>query len=299
MNSHNRPNDALVRNGKDYARIATAIEYLEEHFLDQPDLETVAGVAGLSPYHFQRLFRRWCGVSPKRFVQYLTLDYAKARLREAHSVLDTALDAGLSGPGRLHDLFVSGEAMTPGEYKDGGEGTDILFGVHPSPFGPCFVGQTARGICALGFADGAPEDVLDDFRARWPRAHFRADADETAGTVASIFGEGDDLPPLPLHVWGTNFQLKVWEALLRIPSGHVVSYSDVATAIGKPSASRAVGSAVAANPISFLIPCHRVIRRSGRFNNYYWGPARKRVMLAWEAAQREPEPEAPRLAANG
>ena len=300
MKLQSGPGAALVRNGKDYARIAAAIEYLEAHFLDQPDLETVAGIAGLSPYHFQRLFRRWCGVSPKRFVQYLTLDYAKARLREAHSVLDTALDAGLSGPSRLHDLFVSGEAMTPGEYKDGGAGTEILFGVHPSPFGPCFVGQTARGICALGFADGAHEEVLDDFRARWPRAGFRADAAQTAQTVASIFGDDADLPPLSLHVWGTNFQLKVWEALLRIPSGHVVSYSDVAAAIGRPSASRAVGSAVAANPISFLIPCHRVIRRSGRFHNYYWGPARKRVMLAWEAARREPANEdAPRLAAHG
>ena len=279
----------VAQNARDYARIEAAILYLEEHFRDQPGLGETAEAAGLSPHHFQRLFRRWAGISPKRFGQFLTLDYAKAQLEASASVLDTAYDAGLSGPSRLHDLFVTYEAMSPGAFKQGGDGVDIAYGVHPSPFGPCFVGQTERGICALGFADDHGSDasaVRAEFERRWPAARFHEDRAATEPVVAHTFdgrraaGSG----PLRLAVCGTNFQLKVWEALLRIPPGRITSYHALAQTLGLPRSARAVGGAVAANPISYLIPCHRVIRRSGRISNYEWGPARKRVMLGWEAA---------------
>lgn len=278
----------------DFTRIEKAIDYLAANFQEQPDLDTVAQVAGLSPYHFQRLFKRWAGISPKRFVQFLTLDYARQQLSASASVLDAALDVGLSGPGRLHDLFVTYEAMTPGEYKRAGSEVEIAYGVHPSPFGPCFIGQTARGVCLLGFADTDDgEEVLGRFQARWPAATFRSDKRATAKTAAQIFGGAGGRISLDLQ--GTNFQLKVWEALLRIPHGAVVSYEGLAESLGRPSAARAVGSAVALNPISYLIPCHRVIRKSGRISNYEWGPRRKRVMLGWEAAHFA-DPESQRLA---
>lgn len=286
---------AIARNARDYARIEAAILYLEEHFRAQPTLDEVARAAGLSPHHFQRLFRRWAGISPKRFGQFLTLDYAKAQLEASASLLDAAYDAGLSGPSRLHDLFVTYEAMSPGAFKQGGAGVDITWGVHPGPFGPCFVGLTGRGICALGFADGDGAEDVDavraEFEGRWPAARFRAaDAETTAPVAARVFGPAPAAagPPLRLVACGTNFQLKVWEALLRIPPGRVISYQALALALGLPRSARAVGGAVAANPISYLIPCHRVIRRTGRFSNYEWGPARKRVMLGWEAAHFGP-----------
>ncbi len=277
----------LTRNARDYARMEAAIAFLEAKFLDHPDLAAVAAVANLSPHHFQRLFRRWSGISPKRFAQFLTLNYAKERLAASESVLDAAYDAGLSGPGRLHDLFVTYEAMTPGEYKRRGAGVVVTYGVHPSPFGPCFVGETERGICALGFVPpGATgtDATRANFAARWPDAAFVEDRRRTAATVARIFDapSGD---PLRLSLRGTNFQLKVWEGLLRIPPGAVVSYDALARTLGLDRGARAVGGAVAANPVSYLIPCHRVIRKSGRFSNYEWGPARKRVMLGWEAAR--------------
>ena len=279
----------IARNARDYARIEAAILYLEAHFRDQPSLDRVADAAGLSPYHFQRLFRRWAGISPKRFGQYLSLDYAKAQLAASASILDAAFDTGLSGPARLHDLFVTYEAMSPGAFKRGGEGVDIAWGMHPSPFGPCFVGLTARGICALGFADGdgasAAGAVRAEFERRWPAARFREDRGTTAAITARIFApQQAGAEPLRLAVSGTNFQLKVWEALLRIPPGRVTSYQALAGSLGLPRGARAIGGAVAANPISYLIPCHRVIRRTGRISNYEWGPARKRVMLGWEAA---------------
>ena len=283
----------IAENARDYARIEAAILYLEAHFRDQPGLDDVAREAGLSPHHFQRLFRRWAGISPKRFSQYLTLDYAKAQLEASASILDAAYDAGLSGPSRLHDLFVTYEAMSPGAFKIGGAGVDIAYGVHPSPFGPCFVGRTERGICALGFADGDGgngDAVRAEFQRRWPAARFQEDRNATAAVVARLFDRqpaaGEE--PLRLAVWGTNFQLKVWEALLRIPLGRITSYHALARALGLPRGARAVGGAVAANPISYLIPCHRVIRRTGRISNYEWGPARKRVMLGWEAAHFGP-----------
>ena len=214
----------IAQNARDYARIEAAILYLEEHFRDQPELGEVAEAAGLGPHHFQRLFRRWAGISPKRFGQYLTLDYAKAQLEGSASILDAAYDAGLSGPSRLHDLFVTYEAMSPGAFKRRGEGVEIVYGLHPSPFGPCFVGQTERGICALGFADGVSERdsganaVHAEFERRWPAARFHEDRAATAHVAARIFGERPaDSTPLRLAVAGTNFQLKVWEALLRIP----------------------------------------------------------------------------------
>ena len=283
----------IASNARDYARIEAAILYLEAHFRDQPSLATVAREAALSPHHFQRLFRRWAGISPKRFGQYLTLDYAKAQLEVSASILDATYDAGLSGPARLHDLFVTYEAMSPGAFKRRGEGIDIAWGVHPSPFGPCFVGLTARGICALGFADHGSsngETVRAEFEGRWPAARFREDRAATAAVVARIFSERPgDGAPLRLAVAGTNFQLKVWEALLRIPPGRITSYRALAEALGLSRSARAVGGAVAANPVSYLIPCHRVIRETGRISNYEWGPARKRVMLGWEAAHFGPE----------
>ena len=282
----------IAQNARDYARIEAAILYLEEHFRDQPELGEVAEAAGLGPHHFQRLFRRWAGISPKRFGQYLTLDYAKAQLEGSASILDAAYDAGLSGPSRLHDLFVTYEAMSPGAFKRRGEGVEIAYGLHPSPFGPCFVGQTERGICALGFADGGEgngEAVRAEFERRWPAARFHEDRAATAHVAARIFGERPaDSTPLRLAVAGTNFQLKVWEALLRIHPGRITSYHALGQALGLPRSARAVGGAVAANPVSYLIPCHRVIRHTGRIPHYEWGRSRKRVMLGWEAAHFGP-----------
>ena len=282
----------IAQNARDYARIEAAILYLEEHFRDQPGLDEVAEAAGLGPHHFQRLFRHWAGISPKRFGQYLTLDYAKDQLEGSASILDAAYDAGLSGPSRLHDLFVTYEAMSPGAFKRRGEGVEIAYGLHPSPFGPCFVGQTERGICALGFADGGEgngEAVRAEFERRWPAARFHEDRAATAHVAARIFGERPaDSTPLRLAVAGTNFQLKVWEALLRIPPGRITSYHALGQALGLPRSARAVGGAVAANPVSYLIPCHRVIRHTGRISHYEWGRSRKRVMLGWEAAHFGP-----------
>ena len=277
----------LLHQSRDYARVEQAISYLEENYRDQPELETVAEAVGLSAARFQRMFKRWAGISPKRFVQYLTLDHARRRLADSASVLDATYNSGLSGLGRLHDLFVTYEAMTPGDFKRDGDGVEIAYGVHPSPFGPCFIGETERGVCALGFADDAASPTpLEDFKQRWRNADFREDRKLTGETAARIFAAAGGR--LALDLRGTNFQLKVWEALLRIPPGAVVSYDALAGALDKLGAARAVGGAVAANPVSYLIPCHRVIRKSGRFHNYYWGPERKRAMLAWEAARFAP-----------
>jgi AraC family transcriptional regulator of adaptative response/methylated-DNA-[protein]-cysteine methyltransferase len=264
----------------DYERVERALRYLETNFKDQPGLAHVAAAAGLSEGHFQRLFRRWAGVSPKRFLQFVTAEYARERLRARRSVLDAALDAGLSGPGRLHDLTLSVHAMTPGEIGRAGDGLDIRHGVHDSPFGACFVAVTRRGVTAMSFAPGA----FDELRARWPAARYVKDAAVARAIVSDVFA-GRPLKRL-LHVPGTNFQLRVWQALLEIPSGGMRSYGDIARGLGMPDAARAVGGAVAKNPVAYLIPCHRVIRESGAWDAYRWGPTRKRAMLGWEAALR-------------
>lgn len=271
----------------DYVRIEKAIRYLDENFHRQPSLAEVAQAVGLSEYHFQRLFRRWAGISPKRFLQFLTAEHAKQLLRDSRSTLDVAFSVGLSGPGRLHDLLVSTEAMTPGEVKQAGAGLLVRYGIHPGPFGESLLALTDRGICALAFLPGGEkESAVEELRRRWPAAELREDATATLPVLQRVFDGSRELPaPLGLHLRGTNFQIRVWEALLRIPSGAVATYEDVARMIGSPGAARAVGSAVAANPVAYLIPCHRVIRGTGAFGEYRWGSARKRAILGWEAAR--------------
>ena len=270
----------------DYDRIAQAIAYLEAHVAERPSLPNVARVTGLSPFHFQRLFRRWAGVSPKRLLQYMTAQRAKAALRNGRTVLDAAYDTGLSGPGRLHDLLVSVEAVTPGEVRAAGAGVTIRWGQHETPFGRCLVAVTDRGVCQLAFDQERLGDLLGRLEREWPAARLQRDQAGTAPFVRRIFAPRHRARPLPLHVRGTNFQLKVWEALLRIPPGTTTSYGDLADRIGAPGAARAVGSAVGANPVAYVIPCHRVLRASGALGGYRWGTDRKRVMLAREAVRR-------------
>ncbi len=283
-----------VTNPQDFARIEKAIGFIEARYRDQPALDEVAREVGLSPYHFQRLFTRWAGVSPKRFIRFLTVDYAKAALEGAEPVLDAAFDAGLSGPGRLHDLLVAYEAVTPGEYKAMGEAVEIRYGFHAGPFGAFLLAATSRGICALSFVgDGGREQCLAELGARWPRAAIIRDQGGTAPLAAAAFPAPLAAPGEKLRLWlkGTNFQVKVWEALLRIPAGRLTSYGEIAAAIGRPGAARAVGGALADNPVGWVIPCHRVIRASGRFETHYrWGSARKRAMIGWEAARAASQP---------
>jgi len=274
----------------DYSRIESAIRFLEENYHRQPELREVAESVNLSEFHFQRLFRRWAGISPKRFIQFLTLEHAKKLLDGSRSVLDATYDAGLSSPGRLHDLFVNIEAMTPGEFKAQGAGLRISYGFHASPFGECLLAVTERGICGLGFIDpGGRAAILRDFQARWPEAHWEEDPRVTQPYISRIFGgeKRNGKRPITLVLQGTNFQIKVWEALLRIPMGSVVPYEDLATRVCSARAARAVGGAVGKNPIAFLIPCHRVIRKAGGIGGYHWGAARKKAMLAWEAGRTQ------------
>ena len=272
---------------RDYERIEKAIKYIETHFDRQPELKAIADHIGLSEFHFQRLFSRWVGISPKRFLQFLTKEYVKALLARPTSLLDATYDAGLSSPGRLHDLFVACEAVTPGEFKDGGKGLTIRYGWHPSPFGECLIARTERGICWLAFVrnDNRPA-LMDEFTAGWKKARIVEDRNRTEPLIARIYDPAmwHRSSPLPVLVKGTNFQIKVWEALLKIPVGTVVTYEDIALYIGFPKAVRAVGNAVGRNPVSFVIPCHRVVRKTADFGNYGGGPARKKAMLAWEAA---------------
>ena len=274
----------------DYLRVEQAILFLEKNFRSQPDLKEIAGSVGLSEYHFQRLFTRWAGISPKRFLQFLAVNYAKQLLGEAKSVLDVTYETGLSSPGRLHDLFVTHEAVTPGEFKQNGAGLSIAYGLHPTPFGECLLAVTERGICGLSFAPDQNRDkALVSLKSHWPQAQFYADAARTRPLAEQIFSIDTQQygePPLNLYLKGTNFQIKVWQALLKIPPGMVVSYNDVAVRIGQPGAGRAIGRATAQNPIGFLIPCHRVIRKVGQFGDYRWGSARKKAILGWEASRR-------------
>jgi AraC family transcriptional regulator of adaptative response/methylated-DNA-[protein]-cysteine methyltransferase len=271
----------------DYERIAQAIQFIEANHRRQPSLDEVAKSVYLSEFHFQRLFRRWVGISPKRFLQFLTIEHAKRRLDECRSVLDATYDAGLSSPGRLHDLFVTLEAVTPGEYKRRGEGLRIAYGFHDTPFGTALLAATGRGLCGLTFVDDGGEGAaIDELRERWGRADLDEDPRDTAELARRIFAPADrDDRPIPLLVQGTNHQVRVWEALLRVPPGALVSYEQLAAAAGRPDAVRAVAGAVARNQLAYVIPCHRVIRKVGAFGGYRWGIERKRAMLAWEAAR--------------
>jgi len=270
-----------------YERIEKALAYLEEHRVDQPILADVAQHVGLSPFHFQRLFSRWVGISPKRFLQFLTVEHARRCLAETRSVLEASFEAGLSSPGRLHDLMVAVDAVTPGEARRGGDGLTIRHGSADSPFGRCFVAATERGVCWLAFPDD-PGTSVAELGRHFHRAVLVEDASVARRLVDRIFDTPtENEQPLPVLLSGTNFQLKVWEALLRIPEGALCSYSDLASAMGRPSATRAVASAVAANHIAVLIPCHRVIRSMGAFGQYRWGTARKAALIGWEQAMSQ------------
>jgi len=282
---------------EDYDRIEQAILFLEANYQAQPGLSEVAASVHLSEYHFQRLFTRWVGISPKRFLQFLTKEHAKLLLEHSENVLDAAYETGLSSPGRLHDLFIATEAVTPGEFKSQGEGMPIVYGFHPTPFGESLLALTERGISDFIFVEGGDEErALALLKSRWRRADLRQDQRKTQPIVRRIFsalGRNEvsqplSVPsalPLSLYLRGTNFQIKVWEALLRIPPGAVVTYEDIAIHLGMHGAARAVGSAVASNPIPVLIPCHRVIRKVGDFGNYRYGTARKKALLGWEMAE--------------
>jgi AraC family transcriptional regulator of adaptative response/methylated-DNA-[protein]-cysteine methyltransferase len=279
--------NSLMQASEDYERIEKGIKFLETNFPSQPGLKEVAAHIGLSEFHFQRLFSRWVGISPKRFLQFLTKEYAKHLLADSINLLDVTYEAGLSSPGRLHDLFVNCEAVTPGEYKSKGAGLTIRYGFHPSPFGECLLATTERGICGFFFVKNRDrKDPLTELRYFWQQAEIVKDPHASRELVDRIFNPSfsDSGTPLHLILNGTNFQIKVWEALIKIPFGAVVSYEDVAIQVGIPGATRAVGSAVGKNPISFIIPCHRVIRKTADFGNYGGGKTRKRAILGWEAA---------------
>jgi AraC family transcriptional regulator of adaptative response/methylated-DNA-[protein]-cysteine methyltransferase len=269
-----------------YQIMRRAIDLIDTHPETALSLEALAAVMNLSPAHFQRLFSQWVGVSPKRYQQYLALDQAKDLLRERHTTLATADAVGLSGSGRLHDLFLRWEAMSPGDYAKGGEGLTIHWGWFDSPFGPALVMGTDKGICGIGFASETGEaEAMTDLKGRWPKAAFVEDTERLRPWVGAAFGVNGETTPL--HLIGAPFQIKVWEALLAIPSGHVTTYSDIAGAIGHPKAVRAVGTAVGRNPISLLIPCHRALRKSGGLGGYHWGLPVKRAILAYESARLE------------
>jgi AraC family transcriptional regulator of adaptative response/methylated-DNA-[protein]-cysteine methyltransferase len=272
----------------DYAVVRRAIAFMSQHWRAQPDVEAIAHACGVTPDQMHHLFRRWAGLSPKEFVAALTLDHARKLLRDSASVLDAAYEVGLSGPGRLHDLFVTHEAMSPGEWKAGGGGLMLSYGFHPSPFGSALVVATERGLAGVAFAD--PDEsagALGDMQQRWPRAQLREDTARTAPLAARIFDPALWQRDRPLRVVmiGTDFEVRVWETLLKIPMGRATTYSDIAAKIGAPKAARAVGAAVGKNPLAFVVPCHRVIGKSGDLTGYHWGLTRKRAMLGWEAGK--------------
>ena len=270
----------------DYSHVRTALSFITDNWREQPSLEDIADQSGLSPSHMQRVFTRWAGLSPKAFLQAITIDNARQLLRDSASILDTSYEVGLSGPSRLHDLFVTHEGMSPGIYKAKGAGLEIQYGFHPSPFGNALVMTTGRGLAGLAFADEGEEvSALDDMRSRWPEATYINDQAATAPFASRVFSPGQWHPDTPLKVVfiGTDFQIRVWETLLRIPLGKLSTYSDIAAHLGKPDASRAVGTAVGRNPISFVVPCHRVLGKSGGLCGYHWGLTRKRAILGWEA----------------
>jgi len=268
-----------INHSEDYSRIAQAIAFIQQNRLAQPNLATVAQHIGLSDSHFQRLFTQWAGISPKRFLQYLNIEYAKSKITQSKSLLDLTLDLGLSSSGRLHDLFVNLEAMSPGEFKAGGAGLQIRYGIHDTPFGKALIATTLRGICHLQF-DGDEQTL----RSEWANAEIVFDPQPTQPLCNLIFNPGTSGEPLTVWVKGTNFQVQVWRALLTIPFGEVTTYQRLAEAMGRPTAARAVGNAVGKNSIGYLIPCHRVIRESGELGGYRWGKERKTAILGWEAS---------------
>lgn len=281
-------NNDFSQQSSDYMRIEKAIGYVAANFKSRPTLDQIAESAHLSRYHFDRLFKRWAGISPIQFLQFLTVEHAKQKLAESRSLLDTSLEAGLTGPGRLHDLFVRFEAMSPGEFKQMGAGMKMEYGFHSTPFGRCFMVVTDRGISHLSFvADDDRAVALNRVQQNWPKATLSENRAETGFLVNRIFSfdHAHESRPFHLLLKGTNFQVNVWRALLSIPAGHVVSYEDIAAYIGRPMAFRAVANAVAANPVAYLIPCHRVIKKTGQIHQYRWGADRKKAILGWEAAK--------------
>jgi len=278
----------LAAAAADYDVVRRAIGHIRGHWREQPEVEAIAEAAGVTPTELHHLFRRWAGLTPKAFLQALTLDGARRLLRDSASVLDATYEVGLSGPGRLHDLFVTHEAMSPGEWKSGGEGLTVRFGFHPSPFGHALIMATERGLAGLGFADlGEEEAALADMRSRWPRASYVADVAHTAPIARRIFDPSQWRPQQPLRVVliGTDWEVRVWEALLEIPMGRLATYSGIAGKVCAPTAARAVGAAVGKNPVAFVVPCHRVVGKAGDLTGYHWGLTRKRAMLGWEAGQ--------------
>lgn len=274
----------------DYQRIAQAIDFIRNNVGEQPSLSEVADYVHLSEYHFQRLFCRWAGVTPKRYLQVLTLDYAKTLLQQTSlSALNTSYQVGLSSGSRLYDHFVNIEAVTPLEFRQRGQGLTILYGYHMTPYGQVFVAETERGICRLEFVEQSDiEAPLVELRNNWCNADIQEDSVQTKTVINSIFNQQKESPvPLSLWVRGTNFQLNVWRALLKLQQGQLASYSDIAQLIGKPTASRAVGTAIGANPVALVIPCHRVLRQSGELGGYRWGETRKHAILSRETASFE------------
>jgi AraC family transcriptional regulator of adaptative response/methylated-DNA-[protein]-cysteine methyltransferase len=270
----------------DYAVVKRAIEFISTHWRDQPSIDEVAEQVGLSPSHFQHVFKRWAGLTPKAFLQAITIERARELLRDSSSVLDTAYDVGLSGPSRLHDLFVTHEALTPGDYRR--DDLTLAYGFHPSPFGEAIIIASPRGMAGLGFVDdGAREAALADMARRWPRARLVRDDGMTATYAERVFDPAFWRPDTPLRVVmiGSDFEVRVWETLLSVPMGRATTYSDIARKIGKPKAARAVGAAIGRNPISFVVPCHRVLGRSGALTGYHWGLARKQAIIGWEAGR--------------
>lgn len=268
----------------DYQRIERAILFIEKNFKSQPTLREIAGAVGLSEHHFQRLFKRWAGISPKRFLQFVTAVHAKELLQSRQGLIDVAYESGLSSMSRLHDLFVNMEAVTPGEFRKRGEALTIRYGFHPSPFGQCFIAVTGKGICSLEFiGNAASDEAVAELKKRWEYAQIIQDQKATKDYLDKIFSDRIRESRPTLQVKGTNFQIKVWEALLKIPQGAVVSYEALAASIGRPKAVRAVANAVGHNPIAFLIPCHRVIRKTGAIGGYHWGIGKKIAILLWES----------------
>ncbi len=278
----------LAAAAADYDVVRRAIGHIRGHWREQPEIETIAEAAGVTPTELHHLFRRWAGLSPKAFLQALTLDGARQLLRDSASVLDATYEVGLSGPGRLHDLFVTHEAMSPGEWKAGGEGLTMYYGFHPSPFGSALVIATDRGLAGLAFADSGKERAtLADMKSRWPKAAYVENSARTAVIATRIFDPSQWQAEQPLRVVliGTDWEVQVWEALLQIPMGRLATYSGIAGKVCRPAAARAVGAAVGKNPIAFVVPCHRVVGKSGELTGYHWGLTRKRAMLGWEAGQ--------------